>query len=299
MAGEFKCDNECRKLKPKVVENYDKMLSYFVKWLEGEGTTEAEAVTAPIIRKFLKTYADTGHTVNYINDILKVIKVFYKYMENEEYIEPTKNPARKVRNYKGGKTFIKGFNQAELTAMIAHWNGRSYYEIRNKVMLMLFWDTGIRCAELMNLTIDQLHSDYILIHGKGDKDRMVPKSPMLSKWLMKYLTVRKGYFADRPHLTNLLFLSKNGKKLTNEAVDVMIKETAKAVGVREEVRWSAHTIRHAYAEFSLTHGMDIYTLSRLLGHSNISTTQIYLDGLKNSKIVSMGAEKSPLMTPLG
>ena len=296
---EFKFNNQARKLADKTISNYDKMLGYFIKYeLEENQVEDVEEVQAGHIRGFLKKMQQTEHTVSYLNDLLKVLKVFFTYCAEEEYIPEDKKPTRNVKNFRKSKILIKGFSQEEMMGMINYYQGRDFLSMRNRVILMLFWDTGIRCCECVGMKLDQIHSDYFLIHGKGDKERVVPKSPMLSKWFIKYLAVRKAYFQYRAN-NDYVFPSRNGRKLTTEMIDRrIIGDAAAAIGVRDEVRASAHTIRHAYAEFSLINGMDIYTLSRLLGHSNIKTTQTYLEGIEDKVILKQGEEASPLMTPL-
>ena len=95
---------------------------------------------------------------------------------------------------------------------------------------------------------------------------------MLGKWLIKYLAIRQSYFAYQAIPKNL-FLSRNGKPLTNTMVDRIVKDAGKGCNVSKDVRVSAHTFRHTYAQFQLKSGLDIYSLSRLLGHESISITQ--------------------------
>ena len=136
--------------------------------------------------------------------------------------------------------------------------------------------------------------DYIIIRGKGSKERVVPKSPQLSKWLIKFQAVRKSYFAYRL-IPDTLFLSKNAKPLTNTMIDRIVKDAGRACGVSADVRISAHTFRHTYAQYQLKSGLDIYSLSRLLGHENISITQTYLNGMRDREILKQAQNTSPLM----
>ena len=201
---------------------------------------------------------------------------------------------QKIRSAKGPKTIIRTFSEPELKQMIAFYQGHDYLTIHNKVILLMLVDTGIRLSELTGLTEEQIKYDYILIHGKGSKERVVPKSPLLSKWLIKYQAVRKSYFAYRIVPDNL-FLSKNAKPLTNTLIDRIIKDAGHACGVSSDVRVSAHTFRHTYAQFQLKAGLDIYSLSRLLGHENISITQTYLNGMRDREVLKQAQSTSPLM----
>ena len=156
-----------------------------------------------------------------------------------------------------------------------------------KSAILLLIDTGICMSELISLTEEQLKYDYILIRGKGSKKRVVPKSPMLSKWLPKLLAVRRSYFAYQIIPDNIL-LSRNGTPLNSSMVDLVIKDAGTACGVSSDVRVSEHTFCHTYAQFQLKAGLDIYSLSCLLGHENISITQTYLNGMKDEEVLLQG-----------
>ena len=123
---------------------------------------------------------------------------------------------------------------------------------------------------------------------------VVPKSPLLVKWLIKLLAVRKSYFAYQVIPDNI-FLSRNGKPLNSSMVDRIVKEAGAACGVSADVRVSAHTFRHTYAQFQLKAGLDIYSLSRLLGHEQISITQTYLNGIRDKEVLNQAQHTSPLM----
>ena len=143
--------------------------------------------------------------------------------------------------------------------------------------------------------VEDIKKDYIVVkHGKGNKERVVPKSPMLSKQLVRYFYVRENYFEGKSNKKNL-FLSKTGKPLTDEAVARMLKKAALEVGVSPEVRVSPHTCRHTFAQMQLKNGLDLYSLSRLMGHVNVMITQRYLLGIKDKDIVDKGNQTSPLM----
>ena len=143
---------------------------------------------------------------------------------------------------------------------------------------------------------EDIKQDYILVkHGKGSKERVVPKSPALSKQLVKYCTLRDGYLKEHPTRYKNLFPSKNGKPMTDEAVARILKHAAKEVGVSSSVRVSPHTCRHTFAQMQLKNGLDLYSVSRLMGHVNIMITQRYLLGIKDKDIVDRGTQTSPLM----
>lgn len=287
----FHC--ECRKLSPKTIKNYGKQIDYLLNFLETEKSVRhIEDVEQKQIKAFLLNMSKAGRKANYVNDLLKVYKVFFRYAYEEEYTETLLTA--KIQNVKKSKVLIRTFTEQELKRMTNFYQGYDYLTIRNKVIMLFLIDTGIRLSELTELKEEQLKYDYIVIHGKGDKERVVPKSPLLSKWLIKYLAVRKSYFAYRVIPQNI-FLSKNGKPLTNTMIDRIVKDAGKGCGVSADVRVSAHTFRHTYAQFQLKAGVDVYSLSRLLGHENISITQTYLNSLRDEEVIQIAKGKSVLM----
>lgn len=287
----FHC--ECRKLSPKTIKNYGKQIDYLLNFLETEKSVRhIEDVEQKQIKMFLLSMTKAGRKANYVNDLLKVYKVFFRYAYEEEYTETLLTA--KIKKVKKPKVLIRTFSEQELKRMTNFYKGYDYLSIRNKVIMLFLIDTGIRLSELTELKEEQLKYDYIVIHGKGDKERVVPKSPLLSKWLIKYLAVRKSYFAYRVIPQNI-FLSKNGKPLTNTMIDRIVKDAGKGCGVSEDVRVSAHTFRHTYAQFQLKAGVDVYSLSRLLGHENISITQTYLNSLRDEEVIQIAKGKSVLM----
>ena len=147
-----------------------------------------------------------GRKTNYVNDLLKCYKVFCRYAYEEGYTETLLTDG--IHNQKKEKVILRTFSDAELKKLVNFYQGHDYLTIRNKVIMMLLIDTGIRLSELTGLTEEQIKMDYIIIHGKGNKERVVPKSPLLSKWLIKLMAVRKSYFAYQIIPKNI-FLSKN------------------------------------------------------------------------------------------
>ena len=290
---EFSFHCQCRKLAPRTIKNYTKQIDYLLRFLQQEKQTiHIEDVETKQIKEFLLFMSKAGRTANYVNDLLKAYKVYFKYAFEEGYT--AENLAKKIQNVKKPKVIIRTFTERELKKMSNYYDGYDYLSVRNKVIMMLLIDTGIRLSELTGLTEEQIKFDYIIIHGKGNKERVVPKSPLLSKWLIKYLAVRKGYFAYRVIPDNL-FLSKNGRPLTSTMIDRIVKDAGRACGVAGDIRISAHTFRHTYAQFQLKAGLDLYSLSRLLGHESITITQTYLNGLRDKEVLTQAKNTSPLM----
>ena len=289
---EFEFDCKIRHLSPKTIDNYRKQLRYFERFLGNElSITSVEDVRPSHIKSFLSMMDDAGRKPQYINDLLKVYKTFFNYLETEGHIESS--PAKRIRNMKLPKLKLRTFTEKNIMDMINYYNGRSFIEIRNRAMIAMMFDTGVRLSELMELVETQIHEESIMIYGKGAKERVVPVSPFLSKALLRYTRARESFFRNSLH-DKEFFLSRTGKKLTAEAVAKMLKKAAKAVGVSEDIRVSPYTCRHTFAHLNLKNGIDLYTLSRLLGHESVSITQRYLEGITDEGVIQI-ARKSGVL----
>ena len=290
---EFHFDCQVRKLSAKTIKLYDRQLEYLAAYIEkADGITMLEEVRSVHIKRFLVGKAEAGRKPQYINDLLKAFKVFFKYCVQEEHIKT--DPCAKVHNVKQPKVKIRTFNEEEIRGMLNYFSGRKYTDIRNKTMLALFFDTGMRLNEVLTLKQEQIHNDYILVHGKGNKERLVPVSPYLSKLLLKYRVVKDSYFHINIIPQSYVFVSYRGEQLTQQAVSNMLKEAAEAVGVRKDIRVSPHTCRHTFAHLQLKNGLDLYSLSRLMGHENISITQRYLDGIRDDEVLTAAKQTGVL-----
>ena len=283
-AKEFEFNCQCRKLSDKTIRNYGKLIGYLLDYLKEQHKVLClEDVRPMYIKAYLMMLQERGAKPQYINDQLKAFKVLFRSLYEEGYTDSILT--ERIKNVKQPKTIIKTFTEQEVKKMTEYYSGHTFIEVRNRLMLMTFFDTGIRVSELIDLKLSQVKDEYILIHGKGDKERVVPKSPLLNKWMFKYLSTRENFFAYRRVPENV-FLSRNGRPMTTEAIHRVIKIAGKAVGVSRDIRVSPHTCRHTFAQMQLKNGLDLYSLSRLMGHSNISITQRYLEGLRDFEVLN-------------
>ena len=219
LRDEFIYDCECRHLAKGSLRNYKAATRFLLEYLELKQITELEDVRPRHIRDLMKEKQDAGSTSRYINDLLKVWRTWFNYLVNEGYLEERDNPAKKVKCLRQPRTIIDTFTVAEMKRMVQFYDGKDFLEVRNKTIIMLLFDTGMRYNEMILMEPEDIKQDYILVkHGKGSKERVVPKSPALSKQLVKYCTLRDGYLKEHPTRYKNLFPSKNGKPMTDEAV---------------------------------------------------------------------------------
>lgn len=295
LAKEFEFDCCVRELSKRTIDNYAKQIGYFINFLERDcGIDEVERVQPVHIKQFINTYQRKGCKPSYVNDLLKAVKCLSRYAHNENYTEELLT--EKVKNVREPKVLIHTFSEREISDMINYYKGFKYLDIRNRVMIMMLFDTGIRISELTGMRLEQINDNYFFIHGKGRKERVVPKNALVGKWLMKYLEVRENYF-EYKNAKDYVFLSKNGRVLTEESTAIFLKKAATAVGVRPMVRVSPHTCRHTFAHLQLKNGLDLYSLSRLLGHESVAITQRYLEAIQDTQIL-MAAKKTGVLANL-
>ena len=211
-AKEFEYDCKIRHLSPKTIDNYGKQLRYLQRFLEKEFSIfSIEDVKPSHIKRFLAMMDDAGRKPQYINDLLKVYKTFFNYLESEGHIESS--PAKRIRNMKLPKLKLRTFTEKNIMDMINYYNGRSFIEIRNRAMIAMMLDTGVRLSELMELVETQIHEESIVIYGKGAKERVVPVSPFLSKALLRYTRARESFFRNSLH-DKEFFLSRTTCRCT-------------------------------------------------------------------------------------
>ena len=277
----------------RTIKGYKNNLNKFLTYCKNElGLSEIEEVSHLHIKQYLKELKDRGLSESYINTILKNIRSFYKYCYKEGYCL---NVALKVEWLKEKNVLIETFTDAEVRRMLDAYKMNTYINARNRCIVAILLDTGIRNQELCDIKIIDVKETVINIFGKGRKERVVPISPYLKKVMIKYERMRYGYLKDNPLHYDNYFLSYRCKPLTIEAVERIIRIAGKRARVRENIRCSPHTCRHYYAQTQLRNGLDIYSLSRILGHESVNITKRYLQSIRDEQIVELSVDTSPLM----
>ncbi|NRT73625.1 tyrosine-type recombinase/integrase [Clostridium beijerinckii] len=293
---EYKYDIQVRNYSQRTIKTcYNSTLKFFNYCKSEFEVEELEDVLPMYLKKYISYLQGLGRSEVYINSIIKYLRGFFKYCVKEEYISEKQNITKKVGWLRQKKTIINTFNDKEAQKMLNVWDYKNFYNARNKAIISTLFETGIRNYELCTLRLIDVRDTVIKVTGKGNKERVVPISPALKKILIKYDRIRAEYIKDKYVVDDYYFLSYRSKMLTVEAVERVVRETGEMAKVRAEIRCSPHTMRHFYCQFLLRQGVDSYTISRLVGHSNTNITKIYLQSLDDEKIVEMGATVSPMM----
>lgn len=202
---------------------------------------------------------------------LSALRSFYKFLREQKL--RTDNPVAAHKTPKLGRALPKDLSEQDVEALLYTADTSTALGLRDRAMLEVLYACGLRVSELINLRIDliNLNQGYLRILGKGNKERLVPLGQIAAEWIEKYIQ------DARPHLyksaTDYLFLTQHGGIMSRQNFWYAIKRYALQAGIQSEL--SPHTLRHAFATHLLNHGADLRVVQMLLGHSDLSTTQIY------------------------
>lgn len=285
-------DCQIRGLSPKTVKNYRNHLIRFERYVREQGIDNVKDIKPLHIKKYLKEKQDDGCTNKYCNAIYKVCNQFFNYCVENEYI--IKNPMTNIKKAREEKRIMEVFTDEEVNRLINYYDYSDYLNARNKAIIMTMFDTGIRTTELINIKNDDIQADRIKIQGKGNKERFVALSIELKRVLRRHDRIKDNYFYKKD-IPEYYFLSRTGRKLTVETIERIWKRAGKECNVRDSVRCTGHTARHYFAtKMMSTH--DIYTVSKMLGHSTVANTERYIRTLTDERLIEQGKVTSPLMS---
>ncbi len=251
-------------------------------------------------KMFISELLDLDMKTTYINAILKSHKSFWSYLVNEQVVK--ENIMTSIKLLKEDRKVLTTFNDDEVKKMLDYWKFDTFITARNKCIIALLVDTGIRVSELIGIKEEDVTEKYIRIFGKGNKWRVVAISSELSYFLTRYKRIRDSYFysirnrnGKKRVVDEQLILGKTGKRLeTVSTIQQIVSVTGKNVGVREVVRCSPHTFRHYWTIKNLENGQDLFTISKLLGHSKLDTTKIYISSITSEQLVDKALKTNPL-----
>lgn len=295
---EFTFDLQIKNYSKRTIETYNYNTCQLITFLkEHHDIEDIEDISTLHLKKFVQYQIEIGNKPTYINTLIKSLRSFYNYLVNEEYV--SHNIVVKVKFLKEEKVIIKTFTDKEVAKMIEAYDFKSYLNARNKVIISMFVDTGIRMSELINLQSSWLNDTNMRVFGKGKKWRYVPISLMLKKYMIRYERIKEGYFKKKILEYDNYFLSRSGRPLTGVQIENIVRDAGIKANVREDIRCSPHTIRHYSIQSNLRNGLDLYSCSKIAGHENIQITKRYLQGIESENILEMASKSSPLMNMRG
>ncbi len=295
---DFRMNQQIQNRKPEYIDLCTYRLKRWHNFMEKQsGVLEVEDVRPLHIKKYIYHCQQLGKEKQItINGSLATLRVFFNYLIDEEFIDEFDNPMRKIKNLKEEKRVIFTFNDDEVRRIIGNVAEKTYSNVRDKLILIMLFDTGIRVSELCNIKVNDVSTKHILIHGKGSKQRLVYISKVMRRYMRKYEVLKKERFKlKHPVLIeDYYFLDQCAERLSRSRINKILRRNCENAGVRKEIRCSPHDCRHYFAQKQLRNGIDVYSLSRLLGHFDTQITSNYLRGLDQETILEVGRIKSPL-----
>lgn len=260
-------------LSKNTCDNYLKDNKDYLKYLmKYRNVSDPKDISANDIRSYLVTLKRKNLTSSSISRKLSSIKSFHSFLVKFHY--SNQNVAKTITNPKKEKKLPTVLSLEEVDALLATFNESTPLELRNKTMVELTYSCGLRVSELINLKLSSIHLQMGIIDvvGKGTKERIVPIGNKASELIKRYLEFGRPKLAS-PRINDYLFLNHNGEQMTRQMFFIIIRDKAKEANITKAI--SPHKLRHSFATHLLERGLDLRLIQELLGHSDISTTEIY------------------------
>lgn len=268
---------------------YQQDLLLFSRWLGKSGDKLATADQSSI-QRFLAQRFDGGASARSNARLLSTLKQYYRHLVRLG--ERQDNPTALISAPKIHRSLPQSMAEDDVEKLLQAPDLDSDYGLRDRCMLELMYSSGLRVSELVGLQVNQVNARLGLVRlvGKGSKERVVPVGEEALHWLNRYLQQARPALQRNATTSDALFLSSRGSAITRQAFWQNIKKHLLRAGVK--TAFSPHSLRHAFATHLLNHGADLRTVQMLLGHSSLSTTQIYTH-IAQSRLQSIHAQHHP------
>jgi integrase/recombinase XerD len=261
-----------RGLSGNTVEAYGRDVNRYLVYLEQNQKSGPESASRTMILGYLVHLSQAGIGARSRARALSALKGFYGFLVKEGLMEA--NPASDVESPKLSTYLPSVLSEDDVDRLLAAPDVETPGGLRDRAMLELLYATGMRVSELLNVETAHmnLEAGYIRTRGKGSKERLIPLGDQAVDWIKRYIKdARPALGRNRP--TSHVFLSRLGKKISRQYFWKLVVKYARQAGIKKDI--SPHTLRHSFATHLLTHGADLRSVQMMLGHSDISTTEIY------------------------
>lgn len=269
---------------------YERDLRLFCKTLGFKNSDALVNVSREQITGYMTQLKEKGLVAATIARKLAAIKAFYRFMTAEGYMDA--NPAEVVEAGTKGIKLPRVLSEDEVVRLLNQPDITTAEGFRDRTMLEVLYATGMRVSELINLTLERvdLNMKYIIAFGKGSKERIVPLGSVAAEFLQHYLEKVRPKLTHAGRNTNIVFLAFGGHELTRQRFWQIIRAYGRKANINKAL--TPHILRHSFATHLLDNGADLRSVQELLGHSDISTTQIYTH-LTNKRLRDIYAKAHP------
>ena len=260
-----------RGLSANSVEAYERDLDKLYEYMDEHGIDPVKATLTDLQEFIYSTFSAQSNSRTQAR-VISGIHSFYKFLVYNRTIE--QDPSELIDMPKKERHLPEVLSVEEIDAMIEQIDLSSPQGHRNRAIIEMLYGSGLRVSELTDLKLSDIYLDegYMLIKGKGSKQRLVPISPESGKWFRYWLQDR-CHLDIKPKAGDIAFLNRNGGQLTRMMIFTIIRRLAEAAGIKKTI--SPHTLRHSFATHLLQNGADLRIIQQLLGHEDITTTEIY------------------------
>ncbi len=262
-----------RGLSDNTVVSYRRDLIQYIKFLAENKVQTWEDIDRYLVMAFLKQLSEEGKSSATITRMISSLRKFHQFLRQERYTG--NNPMQHIETPKKAQKLPKTLSLKEVIKLIETPNPVEKYGIRDRAILEVMYATGLRVTELISLKLGDLHLSLGLIQtlGKGDKERIIPLGDTAIKWINIYLERSRPELANAKQEVPYLFLNHHGHGFSRQGIWKNLKVYVRQAGIKKPV--TPHTLRHSFATHLLENGADLRVVQELLGHTDISTTQIY------------------------
>ena len=259
-----------KKYSNNTIESYNNDLSKYLNFMNKKNI-KFDNIKRNDILEYIKYLKDSNINEKSISHNISVIRSFYKFLMLEKYIKSSPIEFIDLPKIKKTLPSVLSLDEVDMLLDIDLINNYSY---RNKTMLELLYGSGLRVSELINIKLNDISFDecFIKVIGKGNKERIIPLSDISLDYLKIYINNYRNTLIKHEN-NEYLFLNNHGNKMTRQGFFKIIKSLAKEKNIKKEI--SPHTLRHSFATHLLMNGADLKSIGDMLGHSSISTTEIY------------------------
>ena len=259
-------------LSKNTIDAYGHNLNRFLNYLGREGIHKVADVSQVDVRSFLLGLKNEKLSPRSVVRNLVALRTFFQFLTREGLLE--RNPIGELESPKIAKTLPEILNLKEVEGLLEQPNSQTPLGIRDRAMLEVLYATGMRVSELTRLPLSQinLEAGFVLVFGKGSKERIIPLGNEAMKWVALYLKTAREKISKRKG-SPFLFINRLGMGMSRQQFWKNIKTYGRRAGIRKRI--SPHLLRHSFASHLLERGADLRSVQMMLGHVDISTTQIY------------------------